>query len=163
MNKFLEFGRKALFYAKVLSGYEERRIRNYRLMLEKRLQQAEEKKLALRKLPEQTILTEVRAMVEDMQALNKKLEETVSIEAAIDDYFKPINTQAEILMKQQLEGEEQTMTEMMKVLETKAMIEEAQAHKPSSKVDQISPSETHSQETESPTKQEAQMRETYKI
>ncbi|CAL1365984.1 unnamed protein product [Linum trigynum] len=154
MNKFLEFGRKALFYAKVLSGYEERRIRNYRLMLEKRLQQAEEKKLALRKLPEQTILTEVRAMVEDMQALNKKLEET---EAAIDDYFKPINTQAEILMKQQLEGEEQTMTEMMKVLETKAMIEEAQTHKPS-KVDQISASETHSQETESPTKQEAQMR-----
>ncbi|CAN1833546.1 hypothetical protein LINPERHAP1_LOCUS33810 [Linum perenne] len=130
MNKLVDFGRKALFYVRVLSGYEERRIRNYRLQLEKRLKQAEERKLALRKIPEQTILAEVRAMVEEMQTLNKKLEET---EAAIEDYFEPINTQAEILMKQQLEGEESTMTEMMKVMQTKAMIEEAQAQKPASK------------------------------
>lgn len=39
MDKLLEFGRRAMFYARVLSGYEERRIRSYRLQLEKRLQQ----------------------------------------------------------------------------------------------------------------------------
>ena len=37
MKKVLEFGRKAMFYVRVLSGYEERRIRSYRLQLEKRL------------------------------------------------------------------------------------------------------------------------------
>lgn len=37
MDKVLEFGRRALFYVKVLSGYEERRIRSFRLELEKRL------------------------------------------------------------------------------------------------------------------------------
>lgn len=41
-------------------------------------EQAEERKVAIRKLPEQMILSEVRRMVEEMQALNKKLEETVS-------------------------------------------------------------------------------------
>ncbi|KAF2299144.1 hypothetical protein GH714_030781 [Hevea brasiliensis] len=80
MNKFLDFGRKALFYVRVLSGYEERRIRNYRLQLERRLQQAQERKAALRKIPEQAILSDVRRMVEEMQTLNRKLEETVSIE-----------------------------------------------------------------------------------
>lgn len=40
--------------------------------------QAEERKAALRKIPEQVILSEVRRMVEEMQSLNKKLEETVS-------------------------------------------------------------------------------------
>jgi hypothetical protein len=39
MDKLLEFGRKALFYVRVLSGYEERRIRNFRLQLEKQIQQ----------------------------------------------------------------------------------------------------------------------------
>lgn len=41
--------------------------------------QAEERKAALRKIPEQVILSEVRHMVEEMQSLNKKLEETVSL------------------------------------------------------------------------------------
>ena len=41
-------------------------------------QKAQERKEAVRKIPEQIILTEVRRMVEEMQALNKKLEETVS-------------------------------------------------------------------------------------
>lgn len=40
--------------------------------------QAQERKAALRKVPEQAILAEVRRMVEEMQNLNKKLEETVS-------------------------------------------------------------------------------------
>lgn len=39
MDKLLEFGRRALFYVRVLSGYEERRIRSFRLELEKRLKQ----------------------------------------------------------------------------------------------------------------------------
>lgn len=40
--------------------------------------QANERKLAIRKIPEQTILSEVRRMVEEMKTLNRKLEETVS-------------------------------------------------------------------------------------
>lgn len=39
---------------------------------------AQVRKAALGKVPEQIILSEVRKMVEEMQALNKKLEETVS-------------------------------------------------------------------------------------
>lgn len=41
-------------------------------------QKAQAKKAAINKVPEQIILSEVRRMVEEMQALNKKLEETVS-------------------------------------------------------------------------------------
>uniref|UniRef100_A0A803MCR7 Uncharacterized protein n=1 Tax=Chenopodium quinoa TaxID=63459 RepID=A0A803MCR7_CHEQI len=37
MKRLLEFGKKAMFYVRVLSGYEERRIRSYRLQLEQRL------------------------------------------------------------------------------------------------------------------------------
>ncbi|CAL5359736.1 unnamed protein product [Camellia sinensis] len=200
MDKVLEFGRKAMLYVRVLSGYEERRIRSYRLHFQKRLQQAEsdallvvplprleiralralayplrgaygdallvhvvtsrdnmwihdhwscqkqahevdvvmgfayfveswnldaeEKKAALKRIPEQIILSEVRCMVKEMQALNSKLEET---EAAIDEYFKPIDKEAEIIMKMQLEGEEKSMREMMKVMQTQALLEKAEA------------------------------------
>ncbi|GKU95633.1 hypothetical protein SLEP1_g8967 [Rubroshorea leprosula] len=126
MDKLREFGRVALFYVRVLSGYEERRIRNYRLQLERRLRQAQEQKAALKRVPEQIILTEVRRMVEDMQALNKKLEET---EAAIEGMFKPIDKQAEAIMKVQLEGEERTMKEMMIATEEQALLEMAEAEK----------------------------------
>ncbi|XWS38643.1 hypothetical protein CRYUN_Cryun19dG0148500 [Craigia yunnanensis] len=126
MDKLREFGRKALFYVRVLSGYEERRIRNYRLQLEKRLQQAQERKAALIKIPEQTVLAEVRRMVEDMQALNRKLEET---EAAIEEYFKPIDKEAETIMKIQLEGEEKTMKEMVATMQKQALLEKAEAEK----------------------------------
>ncbi|KAI3455154.1 hypothetical protein Pfo_011817 [Paulownia fortunei] len=126
MDKLLEFGRKAMFYVRVLSGYEEYRIRSYRLQLQQRLQQAQEKKAALKKVPEQIILSEVRRMVEDMQSLNKKLEET---EAAIEEYFKPIDKEAEFIMKMQLEGEEKTMREMMKAMQTQALLEKAEAEK----------------------------------
>ncbi|XP_055831459.1 uncharacterized protein LOC129900500 [Solanum dulcamara] len=126
MKKLLEFGRKAMFYIRVLSGYEERRIRSYRLQMQQRLQQAEERKVAIRKLPEQMILSEVRRMVEEMQALNKKLEET---EAAIDDYFKPINMEAEAIVKMQLEGEEDRTKEMMNILQKQAFLEKHQAEK----------------------------------
>jgi len=113
-----------MFYVRVLSGYEERRIRSYRLQLQQRLAQAEEKKAAIKKIPEQVILSEVRRMVEEMQALNKKLEET---EAAIDDYFKPIDKEAEIIMKVQLEGEEKTMREMVQTMQKQALLEKAEA------------------------------------
>ncbi|KAF8032725.1 hypothetical protein BT93_D1593 [Corymbia citriodora subsp. variegata] len=120
MDKLLEFGRKALFYVRVLSGYEERSIRSFRLQLEKRLQQVQERKTTLRKVPEQVILSEVRRMVEEMQALNKRLEET---ESAIEEYFKPIDKQAEAIMKMQLEGEERTMKEMVKTMQRQALLE----------------------------------------
>ncbi|KAL7099449.1 hypothetical protein ACP275_09G085200 [Erythranthe tilingii] len=126
MNKILDFGRKAMFYVRVLSGYEERRIRSYRLQLQQRLQQAQEKKAALKQVPEQIIISEVRRMVEEMQSLNKKLEDT---EAAIEEYFKPVDKEAEFIMKMQLEGEEKTMKDMMKAMQTQALLEKAEAEK----------------------------------
>ncbi|KAM7462878.1 hypothetical protein LguiA_030999 [Lonicera macranthoides] len=63
-------------------------------------------------------------MVEEMKALNKKLEDT---EAAIDDYFKPIDKEAELIMKAQLEGEEKTMREMVKTMQKQALLEKAEA------------------------------------
>uniref|UniRef100_A0A2P2JKZ6 Uncharacterized protein MANES_02G044300 n=1 Tax=Rhizophora mucronata TaxID=61149 RepID=A0A2P2JKZ6_RHIMU len=126
MNNLLEFGRRALFYVRVLSGYEERQIRNYRLQLEKRLRQAQDKKAALRKIPEQAILGEVRRVVEEMQSLNRKLEET---EGVIEEYFKPIDKEAEALMKMQLEGEEKTTRELIKTMQTQALLEKAEAEK----------------------------------
>jgi hypothetical protein len=42
-------------------------------------EKAQARKAAINKVPEQIILSEVRRMVEEMQALNKKLEETVSL------------------------------------------------------------------------------------
>ncbi|XP_022971857.1 uncharacterized protein LOC111470545 isoform X7 [Cucurbita maxima] len=124
MDKVLEFGRRALFYVRVLSGYEQRRIRSFRLEIQKRLKQAEERKATIRKVPEQAILGEVRRMVEEMQTLNKKLEET---ESAIEEYFKPIDKEAEALMKVQLEGEERTMKNMVKVMQQQALFENAEA------------------------------------
>ncbi|CAL0311085.1 unnamed protein product [Lupinus luteus] len=124
MNKLLEFGRKALFYARVLSGYEERRIRSFRLQLERHVQQVQERKAAISKVPEQIILSEVRNMVQEMQALNKKLEET---EAAVEEYFKPLDNEAEIIMKMQLEGEERTSQMMMNALEEQAALQAAKA------------------------------------
>ncbi|KAF3777243.1 hypothetical protein EJ110_NYTH42037, partial [Nymphaea thermarum] len=84
--------------------------------------EAKERKEALRRIPEQAILSEVRRMVEEMQAVNKKLEET---ESAIIEYFKPIDKEAEIIMNMQLEGEERNMRAMSKATVERAM--EAQA------------------------------------
>lgn len=126
MKKLIEFGRKAMFYIRVLSGYEERRIRSYRLQLQQRLQQAEERKAAVRKIPEQMILSEVRRMVEEMQALNKKLEDT---ETAIDEYFKPLDQQAEEVVKMQLKGDERRKDELMEAMQRQALLEMAQAEK----------------------------------
>ncbi|MCD7466623.1 hypothetical protein HAX54_003470 [Datura stramonium] len=126
MKKLIEFGRKAMFYIRVLSGYEERRIRSYRLQLQQRLQQAEERKAAVRKIPEQMILSEVRRMVEEMQTLNKKLEDT---ETAINEYFKPLDQQAEEVMKMQLKGDERRKDELMEAMQRQALLEMSQAEK----------------------------------
>jgi len=40
MDKLLEIGRRAIFVLRVISGYEERRIRSYRLQLQKQIEQA---------------------------------------------------------------------------------------------------------------------------
>ncbi|KAF3649352.1 putative GATA transcription factor 26-like isoform X1 [Capsicum annuum] len=126
MKKLLEFGRKAMFYIRVLSGYEERRIRSYRLQLQQRLQEAEQRKEEVRKMPEQVILSEVRRMVEEMQALNKKLEDT---EMAINEYFKPLDQQAEEVVKMQLKGDEKRKDELIEAMQRQAILEMAQAEK----------------------------------
>lgn len=64
-------------------------------------------------------------MVEEMQNLNKKLEET---ETAINDCFKPFGKEVEMLMKVQLEREEKTM-EMMKTMQREALLEKAELNK----------------------------------
>ncbi|WOL11850.1 hypothetical protein Cni_G20614 [Canna indica] len=126
MDKLIEFGRKAWFVARVLSGYEERRIRAYRLHLHKRVEQAQARKVELRRLPEQAILSEVRRMVEQMQELNRQLEET---EAAIEEYFKPIDKNAQIIINMQLEKEEKQAKEMLKVMRENAMLDKEMAMK----------------------------------
>lgn len=50
-------------------------------------------------------------------------------EAAIEEYFKPIDKEAETIMKTQLEGEERTMKEMMKAMHQQALLEKAEAEK----------------------------------
>ncbi|KAG4380001.1 hypothetical protein AAZX31_16G085300 [Glycine max] len=144
MKKLLDFGRKALFYVRVLSGYEERRIRSYRLQLEQRVQQVQARKAAINKVPEQIILSEVRRMVDEMKALNKKLEET---ETAIEDYFKPLDKEAEIIMKMQIQGEERTSEIMMQALEKQATLQQAEAEKNASK-HQVNHAETNMNESE---------------
>ncbi|CAA7028066.1 unnamed protein product [Microthlaspi erraticum] len=125
MSKLLEYGRKAMFYVRVLSGYEERRIRNYRLQLEKRILQAQEKKAEIYRLPEKIVLSEIRRMVDEMQNLNKQIENT---EAQIEDYFKPIDKQAGTVMEVQLDSEKKTMGTMMTATQAEAIkkIEEAE-------------------------------------
>ncbi|KAM3258508.1 hypothetical protein ACQJBY_050334 [Aegilops geniculata] len=113
MDKLVQFGKKAWFVVRVMSGYEERRIRSYRLQLQQRLQQAQAKKKEIEKQPEQVILSEVRQVVQQMQALNQHLEEA---EAAIDEYFKPIDKNAQILTDMQMEKEEKQMKEMLQVM-----------------------------------------------
>ncbi|TKY68625.1 hypothetical protein E2542_SST04881 [Spatholobus suberectus] len=112
--------------------------------LSTRIQQAQARKAAINKVPEQIIISEVRRMVEEMQALNKKLEET---EAAIEDYFKPLDKEAEIIMKMQLQGEERTSEMMMKALEKQALLQQVEAEKNAS-MHQVDNSEANLNESE---------------
>uniref|UniRef100_A0A1D1Z734 Cortactin-binding protein 2 n=1 Tax=Anthurium amnicola TaxID=1678845 RepID=A0A1D1Z734_9ARAE len=123
MNKFLEFGRRALFVIRVISGYEERRIRAHRLQLLKNIEQAQARKEALRKIPEQAILAEVRRMVEEMQAVQRKFEET---EAAIEEYFKPFDKNADIIMNMQLEKEEKSAKDLVRAMQQHAILQKAE-------------------------------------
>lgn len=50
-------------------------------------------------------------------------------ESAIEEYFKPIDKEAEALMKMQLEGEERKMKDMVKVMQQQALFEKAEAGK----------------------------------
>ncbi|KAG1369859.1 hypothetical protein COCNU_15G002250 [Cocos nucifera] len=61
-----------------------------------------------------------------MQALNHQLEET---EVAIEEYFKPIDKNAEIIMNMQLEKEEKQMKEMVKAMHEQAMLQREMAAK----------------------------------
>uniref|UniRef100_A0A0D9W524 Uncharacterized protein n=1 Tax=Leersia perrieri TaxID=77586 RepID=A0A0D9W524_9ORYZ len=126
MDKLVQFGRKAWFVVRVLSGYEERMIRAYRLQMQQRIQMAQAKKEMLRKQPEQIILSEVRQMVQQMQALNQHLEET---ETAIDEYFKPIDKNAQIIMDLQMEKEERQMKEMAKIMQDQISMQRELASK----------------------------------
>ncbi|PKA56826.1 hypothetical protein AXF42_Ash002129 [Apostasia shenzhenica] len=120
MDKLLDFGKRAWFLVRVLSGYEERRIRSFRLQLQKRIEEARARKMELRRAPEQAILAEVRRMVEEMQTLNRRLDKT---EAAIEDYFKPIDKKVEIIMNLQLEKEEKQLKEMIEVMQEQAALQ----------------------------------------
>ena len=50
-------------------------------------------------------------------------------EASIEEYFKPIDKEAEMIMKIQLEGEEKTMKEMVATMQKQALLEKAEAEK----------------------------------
>ncbi|AQK43712.1 hypothetical protein ZEAMMB73_Zm00001d025425 [Zea mays] len=76
--------------------------------------QAQARKEELQKLPEKVILSEVRQAVQKMQAVNQQLDEA---EAAIDEYFKPIDKNAKIIADMQLEKEEKQTKEMTKLMQ----------------------------------------------
>ncbi|KAJ3675183.1 hypothetical protein LUZ60_004225 [Juncus effusus] len=114
MNKLLDYGRKAWFIVKVMTGYEERRIRAYRLQLQDKIQRAQAKKKEIEKAPDQVILSEVRRMVEEMQNLNKQLDET---EARIEEYFKPLDKNVHMIMNMHMEKEEKQMKERMRMMQ----------------------------------------------
>lgn len=77
-------------------------------------------------------------------------------EATFDDYLKPINKQAEIIMKTQLEGEENSMKDMMKAMHTRALLEKYEAERKANVND--ADANQSNQETEPTTKQHAQIR-----
>lgn len=70
-------------------------------------------------------------------------------EVAIEEYFKPLDKEAEILMKMQLQGEEKKSEMMMKALEEQALLQKAEAEKITSMppTDKI---ETNQKESEIP-------------
>uniref|UniRef100_M1CHE7 Uncharacterized protein n=1 Tax=Solanum tuberosum TaxID=4113 RepID=M1CHE7_SOLTU len=50
-------------------------------------------------------------------------------ETAITDYFKPLDQQAEEVVKMQLKGDEKRKDEMMEAMQKQALLEMAQAEK----------------------------------
>lgn len=53
-------------------------------------------------------------------------------ESAIDQYFSPLDKEAEMIMKVQLEGEERSMKEMVKTMQRQAILEKEEAERLSS-------------------------------
>ncbi|XP_068649404.1 uncharacterized protein [Aristolochia californica] len=116
MNKLLEFGWKALFVIRVLSGYEARRIRSYRLQLQKRIEvffvcrlkpgRWHREKFLNRPSWQKFVawLRRCKHSTENLKKLNYF--SPYEFEAAIEEYFKPIDKQAEIIMNKQLERKE---------------------------------------------------------
>uniref|UniRef100_A0ACD5UQK0 Uncharacterized protein n=2 Tax=Avena sativa TaxID=4498 RepID=A0ACD5UQK0_AVESA len=113
MDNLVQFGRKAWFVVRVMSGYEQRRIRSYRLQLQQRLEQAQARKEEVRKHPEQVILSEVRQVVQQMQDLKQHFEEA---ETTIEKIFNPIDKNAQMIADMQMEKEEAQAKEMAKVM-----------------------------------------------
>ena len=68
-------------------------------------------------------------------------------ETAIEDYFKPLDKEAEIIMKMQIQGEERTSEIMMQALEKQATLQQAEAEKNASK-HQVNNAETNMNESE---------------
>lgn len=79
-------------------------------------------------------------------------------EAAIEEYFKPIDKDAEIIMKMQLEGEEKSMKEMMKVMQTQTLLERAEAEKGANSHNLDTNQHSRETDSSSSTKQHAQIR-----
>lgn len=50
-------------------------------------------------------------------------------EAAIEEFFKPIDKEADMIMKMQLNSEESKMKEMMKAMQQQALLDRAEAEK----------------------------------
>ncbi|MCE3216103.1 hypothetical protein HAX54_004900 [Datura stramonium] len=118
-------------YSLTGAGMKERRIRSYRLQLQQRLQQifrgedsafsnsnyisvenyqkAEERKAAVRKIPEQMILSET------------------SMETACKPGISSTEQQAEEVMKMQLKGDERRKDELMEAMQRQALLEMSQA------------------------------------
>lgn len=50
-------------------------------------------------------------------------------EGAIEEYFKPIDKEAQTIMDMQLKGEDKTMREMLKTMQQQALLEKLEAEK----------------------------------
>ena len=72
-------------------------------------------------------------------------------EATIEEYFKPLDKEAEAVMKMQLAGEERTSNMMMEALQQRALLQQAKAEKTAS-MQQIDHSEINQEEAEIMTK-----------
>lgn len=77
-------------------------------------------------------------------------------EAAIEEYFKPLDKEAERIMKVQLEGEEKRMREMMSAMQQQALLEKAEAEK-NAKVHSVD-TEVSDKDLESSAAQQANVR-----
>ncbi|OVA11818.1 hypothetical protein BVC80_633g10 [Macleaya cordata] len=69
-------------------------------------------------------------------------------EAAIEEYFKPIDKEAEMIVNMQLEGEENKMKRMVKAMQEQALLENAAKEK-MAEVSSVDAADQHKHEKES--------------